>query len=215
MKVPAITVDDMLDFHQRHFPSAPAPAGFFSHQQSRHENRTYVADISTDEGASKEDPEDDGLGYYEDGVKRTLTDDEISIFRHSEVQRLYARLLEQASEAAERKLADLEALSKSNEPSEEGEYEPQSDPTAATIVAEKVEEERPAEERKRSELKQEVEKDQGSEHRLSPQVTNNDAQAHKNGPKKRKRSDEPEHHTYRRIAREMDDVKAVNVELDY
>ncbi|KAK8188687.1 hypothetical protein BKA81DRAFT_197142 [Phyllosticta paracitricarpa] len=120
MKVPAITVDDMLDFHQRHFPSAPAPAGFFSHQQSRHENRTYVADISTDEGASKEDPEDDGLGYYEDGVKRTLTDDEISIFRHSEVQRLYARLLEQASEAAERKLADLEALSKSNEPSEEG-----------------------------------------------------------------------------------------------
>ena len=32
--------------------------------------------------------EDDGLGYYEDGVKRTLTDEQISIFRHSEIQAL-------------------------------------------------------------------------------------------------------------------------------
>jgi hypothetical protein len=32
--------------------------------------------------------EDDDLGYYEDGVKRTLTDTQISIFRHSEIQRI-------------------------------------------------------------------------------------------------------------------------------
>jgi hypothetical protein len=35
------------------------------------------------------DPEeelDDGLGYYSDGVKRTLTDEQIAIFRHSEIQ---------------------------------------------------------------------------------------------------------------------------------
>lgn len=31
---------------------------------------------------------DDGLGYYDDGVKRTLTDEQIAIFRHSEVETL-------------------------------------------------------------------------------------------------------------------------------
>lgn len=30
--------------------------------------------------------EDDGLGYYDDGVKRTLTDEQIAIFRHSELE---------------------------------------------------------------------------------------------------------------------------------
>jgi hypothetical protein len=35
-----------------------------------------------------EEAEDDGLGYYEDGVKRTLTDEQIAIFRHSEIQTL-------------------------------------------------------------------------------------------------------------------------------
>ena len=30
--------------------------------------------------------EDDGLGYYDDGAKRTLTDEQIAIFRHSEIQ---------------------------------------------------------------------------------------------------------------------------------
>lgn len=35
-----------------------------------------------------EDLEDDGLGYYEDGTKRTLTDEQIAIFRHSEIQAL-------------------------------------------------------------------------------------------------------------------------------
>ena len=29
--------------------------------------------------------EDDDLGYYPDGVKRTLTDDQIAMFRHSEI----------------------------------------------------------------------------------------------------------------------------------
>ena len=35
-----------------------------------------------------EDQDDDGLGYYEDGMKRTLTDEQIAIFRHSEIQAL-------------------------------------------------------------------------------------------------------------------------------
>lgn len=32
------------------------------------------------------DEEDDGLGYYPDGTKRTLTDEQIAMFRHSEIQ---------------------------------------------------------------------------------------------------------------------------------
>lgn len=32
--------------------------------------------------------EDDGLGYYDDGVKRTLTDEQIAMFRHSEIESL-------------------------------------------------------------------------------------------------------------------------------
>ncbi|KAJ6442901.1 hypothetical protein O9K51_04078 [Purpureocillium lavendulum] len=32
--------------------------------------------------------DDDGLGYYEDGVKRTLTDEEIEFFRQSELREL-------------------------------------------------------------------------------------------------------------------------------
>lgn len=30
--------------------------------------------------------EDDGLGYYEDGAERTLTDEQIAMFRHTEIQ---------------------------------------------------------------------------------------------------------------------------------
>ena len=30
--------------------------------------------------------DDDALGYYEDGVKRTLTNEQVAIFRHSEIQ---------------------------------------------------------------------------------------------------------------------------------
>jgi hypothetical protein len=35
-----------------------------------------------------EEIEEDELGYYADGVKRTLTDSQIAIFRHSEIQAL-------------------------------------------------------------------------------------------------------------------------------
>ena len=34
--------------------------------------------------------DDEDLGRYEDGVRRTLADDQIAMFRHSEIQRLLA-----------------------------------------------------------------------------------------------------------------------------
>lgn len=35
--------------------------------------------------------EEGDLGYYEDGTKRTLTDEQIAIFRHSEVWKAYSK----------------------------------------------------------------------------------------------------------------------------
>lgn len=53
-----------------------------------------------DEGGGEayyeDDEDEDGLGYYPDGVKRTLTDEQIDMFRHSETQAL-RRAQERAS----------------------------------------------------------------------------------------------------------------------
>ena len=47
--------------------------------------------------------EDDGLGYYPDGVKRTLTDEQLAMFRHSEIYSLFRKqqLQEEARELDE------------------------------------------------------------------------------------------------------------------
>lgn len=39
-------------------------------------------------GTEEPEADDESLGYYEDGVKRTLTDEQIAMFRHSEIQAL-------------------------------------------------------------------------------------------------------------------------------
>lgn len=63
--------DDLRAFHVKHFPHAPAPEHFLHGVEATEENQPE---------------EDDGLGYYSDGKKRTLTDEQIAIFRHSEIQ---------------------------------------------------------------------------------------------------------------------------------
>lgn len=45
--------------------------------------------------------DDDGLGWYDDGVKRTLTDEQIQMFRHSEIQQLLRLRRLQADAEAE------------------------------------------------------------------------------------------------------------------
>ncbi len=54
------------------------------------------------EGEDHGNLEDDDLGYYEDGTKRTLTDEQIAIFRHSEIQTLL-RARRHAAEAKQDK----------------------------------------------------------------------------------------------------------------
>jgi Protein of unknown function (DUF3807) len=53
-------------------------------------NLHNVVSESNNAGEENVEKYDDGLGYYEDGVKRTLSDEQIKMFRHSEIQRLLA-----------------------------------------------------------------------------------------------------------------------------
>lgn len=53
--------------------------------------------------------DEDDLGYYPDGVKRTLTDEQIEIFRHSEIHSLLRerQLREENRSEDEQDVADL------------------------------------------------------------------------------------------------------------
>ncbi|KAF2437448.1 hypothetical protein P171DRAFT_459216 [Karstenula rhodostoma CBS 690.94] len=75
LPIPTVTADDLRQFHAKHFPNAPAP-------------KPYIHGVDHEAQHEYCDDGDDGLGYYEDGVKRTLTDEEVAIFRHSEIQRI-------------------------------------------------------------------------------------------------------------------------------
>jgi hypothetical protein len=87
LKVPQISQAEMTAFHDAHFAQL-ATDHFHTHflrpDHQPAEEPTYNA--ADDEEYYEE--EDDGLGYYPDGVKRTLTDEQIAIFRHSELEAL-------------------------------------------------------------------------------------------------------------------------------
>ena len=72
-------IDKLRIFHAAHFPGQPIP--------NLSDPRRYVTEESSLDQFSQVEG-DDGLGYYADGVKRTLTDEQIKMFRHSEIQRL-------------------------------------------------------------------------------------------------------------------------------
>ncbi|OBT89450.1 hypothetical protein VE02_02064 [Pseudogymnoascus sp. 03VT05] len=69
--VPLVSTVELADFYTKHF----------SGHSKDHFATTFLA-----EGVAEE--EDDNLGYYEDGVKRTLTDEQIAMFRHTEIETL-------------------------------------------------------------------------------------------------------------------------------
>ncbi|KAH7399516.1 hypothetical protein BKA66DRAFT_437062 [Pyrenochaeta sp. MPI-SDFR-AT-0127] len=73
LQMPNVTIDDLRDFHVKHFPHTPVPENF-------------LHGVETEAAEEYYEEEDDGLGYYPDGKKRTLTDEQIAMFRHSEIQ---------------------------------------------------------------------------------------------------------------------------------
>jgi hypothetical protein len=88
--IPTVTADNLLRFHLTHFPGLSLPKSFF------------VAEIT--ENCEPPAEEDYGLGYYYDGVPRTLTNDQVTMFRHSEIEshlRERRHRLEAEAEAAE------------------------------------------------------------------------------------------------------------------
>jgi hypothetical protein len=70
-----LSQEDLAAFHAAHFS-----AGSVNHFAER-----FLGPV---EEEYPEDTEEDDLGYYEDGTKRTLTDEQIAIFRHTEIQAL-------------------------------------------------------------------------------------------------------------------------------
>ncbi|KAK4454765.1 hypothetical protein QBC34DRAFT_421122 [Podospora aff. communis PSN243] len=88
IKVPQISKAEMTSFHDEHFlrPSTEHFTAHFLRPDRTDLQRNLLA--AEDEDYNEEEEEDDGLGYYHDGVKRTLTDEQIAIFRHSELEAL-------------------------------------------------------------------------------------------------------------------------------
>ncbi|KAM0288085.1 hypothetical protein ACHAQH_000153 [Verticillium albo-atrum] len=83
--LPQISHHDLIAFHNAHF-SGGATSGFTSDFLNPEGQASQSQ--SPNEVEPEFDENDDGLGYYDDGVKRTLTDEQIAMFRHSELETL-------------------------------------------------------------------------------------------------------------------------------
>ncbi|KAK4692738.1 hypothetical protein P7C71_g4520, partial [Lecanoromycetidae sp. Uapishka_2] len=76
LQVPTVTQNDLHVFHARVFGSAAPPTGLLDRTQESEHGPTVDYDGQDEEVT---------LGYYPDGNKRTLTDEQIAMFRHSEI----------------------------------------------------------------------------------------------------------------------------------
>lgn len=79
VQLSATDCEKLISFHQTHFPGIAVPESLVVSQQWHEEKEE-----------EEDEEEEDDLGYYHDGVKRSLTDEQIKLFRHSEIQRLLA-----------------------------------------------------------------------------------------------------------------------------
>ncbi|KAI4200052.1 MAG: hypothetical protein LQ350_004190 [Teloschistes chrysophthalmus] len=93
LRIPTVTLADLQDFHDRHF-------GVITRSVVPAQDAKWDVEES---GQGQEQEAD--LGYYPDGVKRTLTDEQIAMFRHSEI----SRLLRQRQLQKENAMVDEEA----------------------------------------------------------------------------------------------------------
>ena len=104
--------DDISSFFESHFSSDAVKAFQLQFFNPSQDNLRQVPSDDRGWGEEWEETgyeEDDGLGYYPDGVKRTLTDEEIEIFRHSELHALERQKEKKEDNkqfAAEQALAD-------------------------------------------------------------------------------------------------------------
>ncbi|KAF2674338.1 hypothetical protein BT63DRAFT_474097 [Microthyrium microscopicum] len=177
MTAPTVTLADLQSFHLNHFPTAVVPE------------------------PAIESYEDDGLGHYPDGTKRTLTDEQVAIFRHSELQ----ELLRKHRRAME-----------NDELSEEG------TPSTLESGSEKVQ--KPVNALKSAPIKTLLRSAPARSGKSKIAVTSEADLPEKSGqkqfykPPKRKAKNfkgDGEERTFRRICREADEIKTETLELDY
>jgi len=103
LQIPAVCTHDLATFHHTHIC-----------QRSNSEDCPPLCSGVEDEVPY--DDEDD-LGYYADGVKRTLTEEQVAMFRFSEVQQLLKkRRHEEAARKKGRESAAAEEVDLSNTP---------------------------------------------------------------------------------------------------
>ena len=104
-------------FHAKHFPHAPAP-------------EHILHGVENEPAEEYHEDEEGGLGYYEDGTPRTLTDEQIAMFRHSEIQAIIRKRRQQrdnsnGSEEGEAEESTVEETAKAGSPA--------SQPTPAVV----------------------------------------------------------------------------------
>ncbi|QKX54188.1 uncharacterized protein TRUGW13939_01272 [Talaromyces rugulosus] len=102
IQVPTVTMEDLVKFQTDHFQHLEFPF-------NATENDVYDGY----RGGEYTEEEEEDLGYYEDGVKRTLSDEQVKIFRHSEIHSLLRerqRLREEQEEEEEEEEEEYEAM---------------------------------------------------------------------------------------------------------
>ncbi|USW54815.1 hypothetical protein Slin15195_G081340 [Septoria linicola] len=101
--LPQITEDNLLSFQLAHFGDDTKP------------NEWFVTAEKALNFELEYDEDDDGLGYYDDGVKRTLTDEQIAVFRRTELWQMKRdqEVLQRESREADEALTAFEAGSAS------------------------------------------------------------------------------------------------------
>ncbi|KAK0367193.1 hypothetical protein LTR59_006831 [Friedmanniomyces endolithicus] len=71
-----MAADDLLRFQYSHYGDDTKPENWFVDAETALQYESTMT------------PEEEGLGYYADGTRRTLTDEQIAMFRHSEIEHL-------------------------------------------------------------------------------------------------------------------------------
>jgi Protein of unknown function (DUF3807) len=163
----------LIAFHAKHLPDVVLPETFLQSGQP--------------------DGEED-LGFYPDGALRTLTDEQIAIFRHSEIQELVKSY--QNDEEAEGQNTDLGSEPKLDDAAHSTKLLAKGPANKYLPSSHSGNPIKPSKKNKKR-------KRQSSS---TPDSTRRDPEGFK---------EDGESRTYRRICRELDERKTENVELDY
>ncbi|KAL6862980.1 hypothetical protein ACO1O0_003223 [Amphichorda felina] len=100
-EAPQVSNEDLLAFFQAHFSDAAVVqfgGDFLNPGNATEAHQGDAVDGEWDE---------DDLGYYEDGVKRTLTDEQIEIFRHSELRELRRQREKEAASSKNKVVVEI------------------------------------------------------------------------------------------------------------